>query len=217
MITIEQPPKLQVTNLECIRGERRLFSKLNFTLNIGRALHVKGPNGSGKTTLLRAISGLLLPQEGLIQWCNIDIRKIWEEFCQDTLYLGHLNGIKLELTGIENLNIATTLSGYKVHNNILWQTLAQVGLAGFEDLPCRMLSQGQKRRVAIARLLVTQARLWILDEPYVGLDTKAVNLIQQFISQHLAQGGMVILTTHQKLPFTFDKIDDLELGTNQSL
>jgi len=203
---------LEVINLECTRGDRRLFSGLGFSLEPGALLYVQGQNGSGKTTLLRAVCGLLQPQEGEIRWNGAGIHALKEEFCREVLYLGHLNGIKPDLTGIENLRVSATLDGDRVHEAQLWTALQRLGLAGFEDLPSRMLSQGQKKRVALARLVLSSARLWVLDEPFVALDRDAVDLLQALIAGHVAQGGLVIMTTHQEVALTAGEIRRLRLG-----
>ena len=203
---------LEVVDLECTRGDRRLFSGLNFTLKPGTLLHLQGPNGSGKTTLQRAICGLLLPQEGEIRWNGESIRSLKEEYCKEVVYLGHLNGIKNDLTGLENLRISATLDGDSIDDGKLWDALKRMGLMGFEDLPTKVLSQGQKKRVALARLLLSSARLWVLDEPFVGLDVHAVELLQSLIAEYVAGGGMVILTTHQEVALTSGRIQRLKLG-----
>jgi heme exporter protein A len=203
---------LDVVDLECTRGDRRLFTRLSFRVEPSTLLHVQGRNGSGKTTLLRALCGLLLPQAGAIRWRGEDIRALREDYCREVLYLGHLNGIKQDLTGLENLRVAASLAGYRVSDARLWEALARMGLAGFEDLPTRVLSQGQKKRVALARLLLAEAALWILDEPFTALDLAAVDLLQELIAEHVADGGLAILTTHQEVALTAGQIHRLELG-----
>lgn len=203
---------LTVSQLECRRGDRRLFSDVNFSLAEGRLLHVLGPNGSGKTTLLRSLCGLFQPDDGEIVWQGENVRKDWEGFRRRILFFGHLNGVKGELNGVENLRVATVLAGQRMEDKVFWQALARMGLAGFEGLPVRVLSQGQKKRVALARLLLTDARLWILDEPFTALDVEAVALLQQRITDHVQAGGMVVLTTHQEVPLPEDRIQRLVLG-----
>ncbi len=207
------PARLDVVGLEVQRGDRRLFTGLDFSIESGELLHVRGPNGSGKTTLLRALCGLLLPQAGEIRWDGETIRRLGEEFTRNVIYLGHLNGIKHELTGLENLRVAATLDGDRVEDAALWQALARIGLAGFEDLPTLVLSQGQKKRVALARLMLTSARLWILDEPFVALDTRAVALLETLLVDHVARGGLVIMTTHQEVALTSGTTRTLDLGS----
>jgi heme exporter protein A len=204
---------LEVVDLECRRGDRRLFSGLSFDLDAGTLLHVRGRNGSGKTTLLRALCGLLTPEHGAIRWQRENIRKLGDDYHRDVLYLGHLNGIKSDLNGIENLRIAATLDGDSAGDDRLGSALQRMGLAGFEDLPTKVLSQGQKKRVALARLLVSEAPLWILDEPFTALDVDAVDLLQLLIAQHIAEDGLVVLTTHQEVPLTSGQIRRLHLGS----
>ncbi|MDX1594390.1 MAG: cytochrome c biogenesis heme-transporting ATPase CcmA [Gammaproteobacteria bacterium] len=206
------PARLEITGLEVQRGERRLFTALDFAVASGELLHVRGPNGCGKTTLLRALCGLLLPQAGEILWNGEPIRRLAEDYTRDVLYLGHLNGIKHELTGVENLRVAATLDGDRVGDAAIWDALARIGLAGFEDLPTLVLSQGQKKRVALARLFLTGARLWILDEPFVALDVRAVALLESLIVAHVARGGIVVMTTHQEVALTSGTIRTLDLG-----
>jgi heme exporter protein A len=207
---------LEVSDLECRRGDRLLFSGLSFTLEPGTLLHVRGRNGSGKTTLLRALCGLLTPDAGSIVWNGEDARRLGDDFQADTLYFGHLNGIKGDLTGVENLRVSATLDGDRIADDQLWGALGQMGLAGFEDLPTRVLSQGQKKRVALARLLLSEAPLWILDEPFTALDVDAVDQLQLLIAEHVADDGLVILTTHQEVALTSGQIRRLHLGDEQS-
>lgn len=206
---------LEVADLECRRGDRLLFSGLSFALEPSTLLHVRGRNGSGKTTLLRTLCGLLTPDAGDILWNGEDARALAEDFHRDTLYFGHLNGIKSDLTGIENLRVSATLDGDHIDDDAIWNALEQMGLTGFEDLPTKVLSQGQKKRVALARLLLSDAPLWILDEPFTALDVDAVDRLQALIAQHVADGGLAILTTHQEVPLTSGQIRRLQLGTDR--
>jgi heme exporter protein A len=185
---------------------------LSFDLEPGTLLHVRGRNGSGKTTLLRALCGLLTPDEGQINWNGEDSRRLGDDYHAELLYCGHLNGIKSDLTGIENLRVSSTLDGDEVDDGQLWSAMEQMGLSGFEDLPTKVLSQGQKKRVALARLMVSNAPLWILDEPFTALDVDAVDMLQMLIAEHVAKDGMVILTTHQEVPLTSGQIRRLHLG-----
>jgi len=203
---------LTVTSLECARGDRRLFSDIEFSLDSGELLHVHGHNGSGKTTLLRTLCGLVLPVSGQINWNGDDISDLAEEFTQHLLYIGHKNSIKDDLTGLENLMVYSVLDGHPIAEKEAWDALSKIGLKGFEDLSTKVLSQGQKRRVALARLMLTKAKLWILDEPFVALDKAAVELLQDVIKQHISNGGMVILTTHQEVEMTTGTVKQLELG-----
>ncbi|GAB6041166.1 cytochrome c biogenesis heme-transporting ATPase CcmA [Endothiovibrio diazotrophicus] len=205
-------PPLEAVALEVMRGDRRLFSDLSFSVNAGTLLHVEGHNGSGKTTLLRVLCGLLQPQEGEVRWQGGNIRSLREEFCKEVLYFGHLNGIKNDLTGIENLRVSATLDGDAVEEEALWAALSRMGLAGFEDLPTKVLSQGQKKRVALARLMLSSASVWVLDEPFTALDVKAVAFLESLIAEHVAGGGMAIITTHQEVALTSGTVERLRLG-----
>lgn len=203
---------LEVTDLECQRGDRRLFTGVSFQLDKCELLHLYGHNGSGKTTLMRTVCGLITPTDGKVRWEGENIRRQRDEFAAETIYLGHKNGIKDDLTGVENLLVACKLDGIAVNRKQAWDALERMGLRGHEDLPARVLSQGQQKRVALSRLLLTRAPLWILDEPFVGLDVAAVDLLQSVIRQHVEQDGMVILTTHQEVELTSGKVKKLRLG-----
>ena len=190
---------LEVIGLACMRGEHQLFGDLNFKLSAGELLQVQGANGSGKTTLLRALCGFIQPLAGEIHWQGHNIKQLDEEFYADFIYLGHLNAIKDELNALENLRISCALSGNAISDKVAVAALRRMGLKGRETFPVKVLSQGQRRRVALARLVVSNAPLWILDEPLTALDVGAVGLMQSLIEEHLAKQGMVIFTTHQPL------------------
>lgn len=190
---------LEARNLSCQRGDRVLFSGLNLTLSPGELLQVAGPNGSGKTSLLKILCGISSPIEGEILWQGKNTRKQGEPFRENLLYLGHHNAVKEDLSALENLQIAATLAGEPLTEEQALDALDRIGLLGREYLPAKVLSQGQKRRVTLARLLVSRAPLWILDEPLTALDVKAIDLIQSRLAEHLAAQGMVVLTTHQTL------------------
>ncbi len=203
---------LDVQHLSCVRGDRRLFRDIGFQLMPGELLYLQGHNGSGKTTLLRTLCGLVLPEEGEVRWQGENIRELRETFTRELLYLGHKNGIKDELTGLENLQTLAALDGFPIDEQNAWNALERIGLQGHEDLPTKVLSQGQKRRVALGRLLVNQSKLWILDEPFTALDQAAVRLLQEVVSAHLDQGGLAVLTTHQEVPLTSGRAKHLKLG-----
>jgi len=205
-------PALQIDALSCVRGDRVLFRNLSFAVGPGELLHLKGKNGSGKTTLLRALAGLLLPESGQIRWNGKNIRSLREEYSRHLLYLGHLNGIKGDLSAVENLRIAATLGGVRLSESRAWEVLEEIGLRGHEDLPSKHLSQGQKRRVALARLLANDARVWILDEPFTALDAAAVQLLQDVIHGHVEKGGMAIVTTHQEVAMIGEHTRAVTLG-----
>ncbi len=205
-------PNLKIAGLSCVRGDRVLFSDLSFSLATGELLHLKGRNGSGKTTLLRALAGLMLPESGEILWCGEDIRRMREEYSRHLLYLGHLNGIKGDLSAVENLRVSAILNGHRLSESRAWEVLGEIGLQGHEDLPSKHLSQGQKRRVALARLLISPARIWILDEPFTALDVAAVELLQAVISRHIEHQGIAIVTTHQEVAILSEHTRTLSLG-----
>lgn len=201
-----------MTDLAVVRGDRPLFSDVTFSVAAGEMLYVQGANGSGKTTLLRMLCGLITPEAGVIRWCGQNIRQLREEYCRELFYFGHLNAIKDELSGLENLRMATRLSGQPASESEAVTALAQVGLDGYEDLPAKVLSQGQRRRVALARLLLTSARLWILDEPFTALDSKAVDQLRATISRHLQAQGLVVLTTHQEVAVDSAVVRQIRMG-----
>ncbi len=204
---------LEVRDLACVRGDHRLFQGLNFTLHAGELLHLRGSNGSGKTSLLRTICGLMAPAEGQVLWQGKNTRTIRDEFFNNLIYLGHLGAIKGELTALENLRLACQLAGLPSEEDTLLNAIAKMGLAGREDLPTKVLSAGQKRRVALARLLAQNARLWVLDEPFNALDVAAVDLLKKLIADHVRAEGMVILTTHQEVEIDTGKIRHINLDS----
>lgn len=204
---------LEVRDLECVRGDHCLFKGLNFTLQTGELLHLRGSNGSGKTSLLRTICGLMAPANGRIFWQGKNIRSIREEYFNELIYLGHLGAIKGELSALENLRLACRLAGLPDVEDNLLMALTKMGLRGREDLPTKVLSAGQKRRVALARLLAHDAKLWVLDEPFNALDVAAVELLKQLIADHVCAGGMVILTTHQEVEIETGKIRHINLDS----
>jgi len=203
---------LEADNLECVRGERRLFSGLGFRLEAGELLYLQGRNGSGKTSLLRMLLGLLPPERGEIRWRGEPIRQLADDYRADLCYLGHQNAIKEELTPLENLLAAARLADEELSEDEAIDALEAVGLAGREDLACKYLSQGQKRRVALARLVKEKRPLWILDEPFVALDVAAVDWLSGLISGHLQQGGLCAMTTHQPVSIAAGAVRELRLG-----
>ena len=189
-----------------------MFTGLGFSLQKGELLHLHGRNGSGKTTLLRTVCGLIQPTAGEVRWAGNNIRELREEFSAEVTYIGHKSGIKDDLTGVENLRISSTLDGVPLDERQAWEALERIGLKGHEDLPTKVLSQGQKRRVGLARLLVSKAPLWILDEPFTALDSMAVGMLQTVIREHVDRGGLAILTTHQEVSLTQGRVQQLQLG-----
>lgn len=203
---------LEVLDLECVRGERSLFSGLGFRLEAGELLYLQGKNGAGKTSLLRMLIGLLPPETGEIRWNGEPIRALADDYRANLCYLGHLNAIKEELTPLENLLAAARLADDDLSEDDALDALEQVGLAGREDLACKYLSQGQKRRVALARLVVNRRPLWVLDEPFVALDVAAVDWLAGIISAHLQRGGLAVMTTHQPVNIPAGAIKELRLS-----
>jgi heme exporter protein A len=204
---------LQAVDLQCARGERTLFSGLDFQLRAGELLRIAGANGSGKTSLLRILCGLLAPAHGFVRWQGEDIRRLREEFWGRLVYIGHANAIKDDLTAAENLAIACALGGHKVAAGALRAALDQLGIGGSEHRPARVLSQGQRRRVALARLALSgQSPLWILDEPFTALDARAVDIVQELIASHVARGAAVVYTTHVELEIAAAVALRIDLG-----
>ncbi|RPJ47087.1 MAG: cytochrome c biogenesis heme-transporting ATPase CcmA [Betaproteobacteria bacterium] len=203
---------LEAHDIEITRGDRRLFGNLSLALQPGTLLLVTGSNGSGKTSLLRALCGLLVPSAGAIRWHGENIRNLREEYWRHLVYIGHTNALKDELTATENLGVLCALSGVHPSAEQQRQALARFGLAGRERLPAKALSQGQRRRTALARLsLCSTLPLWILDEPFAALDSAAVSHMQAVVGRHLADGGMVVITTHQEVPIPAPTMTELNL------
>jgi heme exporter protein A len=203
---------LSVHDLRCTRGDRELFSDMNFTLHGGEALLIQGGNGQGKTSLLRLLTGLSQPADGEVRWRGEKLDKIREEYHREMAYIGHLNGIKDDLTPIENLRLVSQLAGRILNESAAEEKLIQLGLGRCLDLPCRVLSFGQRRRVALASLLCTNTLLWILDEPLTGLDVHGVALLENLLKAHIDNGGMAVLTTHQPLSLEGANIHALRVG-----
>ena len=204
---------LEALDLECVRGERTLFSAVSFTLQRGELLRIAGANGSGKTSLLRMLCGLVLPARGEVRWQGENIRTLREDYWKNLSYVGHLNALKDDLTALENIEIGAALAGRDVTHEAALAALGALGIANCAHLPARVLSQGQRRRVTLARLIVCKAApLWVLDEPFPGLDTAAVEFVSATIGEHVREGGSVVLTTHQEVAIDAPMRQRLDLG-----
>ncbi|MEQ1558649.1 MAG: cytochrome c biogenesis heme-transporting ATPase CcmA [Methyloglobulus sp.] len=184
--------QLQGDNLSCIRDDRELFVGLDFAVKSGQVLLLEGNNGSGKTTLLRIVCGFREPDSGAVSWCGENIPQ--SQYYSDMAYVGHLDGIKKELTVLENLKLSLALS--QSGKLSIAQALEKVQLAGYDDALIQTLSAGQKRRLSLARLLITHNILWILDEPFTSLDKQGIILIESLMAEHCDGGGMIVMTSH---------------------
>ena len=192
---------LSVSNLSCVRADHTLFSGVGFDLAPGECLHLEGGNGVGKTSLLRILAGFAPAAQGQVRWQGEVLGSSACRLAQDLLYLGHQLALKEELNAVENLQAGAAIAGTPVMREAALAALQQLGLGSRATLPVRVLSQGQKRRVALARLLVQTQPLWLLDEPFVALDGPAQQLVVSLMQAHLARGGMVLFTSHQPVDF----------------
>ncbi len=203
---------LQAVGLNCRRGERQLFSDLNVQVEPGTLLAIEGENGSGKTSLLRIFSSLLPPDGGSVLWDGQNIRQLKELYFAQLTYLGHLNGIKDDLTPLENLMSAMSLAGEPCSQSGAKAALEAIGLKRMiHQLPSKVLSQGQKRRVTLARLWLSTRPLWLLDEPFTSLDVASTNVVTQRFLVHLQRGGLVVVVTHQEVALPTQMVQRLRL------
>lgn len=187
--------RLEGRNLSCIRDDRELFSGLGFSVALGQVLLLEGNNGSGKTSLLRIICGFREPDTGEVLWSGETVPH--SQYFSDMAYVGHLDGIKKELTVLENLRLALALGQAGALS--IQQALEKVHLSGYDDTLIQALSAGQKRRLSLARLLITRNVLWVLDEPFTSLDKQGIVLVESLMAEHCKQGGMMVMTSHHDI------------------
>jgi heme exporter protein A len=193
---------LTVKNLYCERDERVLFENLDFSVAEGEVWQIQGSNGSGKTTLLRILCGLNDEFSGEIYWRGKEQGKALQEFNHEVFYLGHAPAINKTLTPKENLNWFCASRGL-TNTDQVKTVLNSFNLYGYEDMPCYLMSAGQQRRVSLARMLLSQAKLWIVDEPFTALDKQGVQELEALLSAHALAGGAIILTTHHSLQMNY--------------
>ena len=189
---------LEAREINAWRGDRHILRDVSFSVRAGEFLKITGPNGVGKTTLLRVVCGLLPAESGSVAWRGKTIIGASEEFHTDMVYLGHLNSLKADLTARENLRFLAGLRQALGPSDVDG-ALDRVGILSRGDLPARSLSAGQKRRLALARLLLSGAVLWILDEPVTNLDTAGVDLVEELVREHVSRGGLALAAAHQRL------------------
>ncbi len=214
MVMTEPTPLIEAQQLFCERDDRLLFEHLSFSLHDGQILQVEGPNGAGKTTLLKILSGLMPLHQGEIFWRGKPLREVRHDFITSLLFLGHKTGIKTLLSPLENLR-AWCASRFEVTEQDMISTLEKVGLGGYEHVPCHSLSAGQQRRAALARLHLSPAPLWILDEAFTAIDKQGVQELEGWIVEKAQSGGAVILTTHHRIT-SHDRLHSLILGQKSS-
>ncbi|NQZ06578.1 MAG: cytochrome c biogenesis heme-transporting ATPase CcmA [Algicola sp.] len=215
-------------NLCCIRQDRCLFEGLGFELSSGEIVQVEGPNGAGKSSLLRILAGFLTPESGELYWEKEGQQQALgrdrSEFNEDLLFIGHKAAINPHMSAIENVQFWMQLHHSQEHSSQVhdshkslpttdevFDLLGRLGLVGLEDVPTSQLSAGQQRKVALARLWLSKAKFWILDEPFTAIDKKGVSGLQVKFQQHLDSGGMIVLTTHQDLTASFDRLKTVRL------
>lgn len=189
---------LEAKGIRSIRGERTLFNQLDLCVNAGELWQVQGPNGAGKSSFLRIVAGLLPAQAGEVRFRGDLIQNNRSQYHSNLLFIGHKAAIKPELTAIENLEYYAAIQGQPL-SEPPYELLERVGLVGLEDIPAQRLSAGQQRRIALARLWLSNAELWILDEPFTSLDVSGIAMLHERFSWQLGRGGSVLLTSHQPL------------------
>ena len=203
---------LEARELTCSKRDRTLFEGLSLVVEPGELLYLRGPNGAGKTSLLRILTGLSSPDSGAVLYNGVDISEDKSGYYQGLFYLGHKSGTNGSLSALDNLSFWLAQHNVSVPVNTLFDVLEKVGLVGLEDVPVRYLSAGQQRRVALSRLWLKPAEVWILDEPFTALDVKGVHMLETSMKEHVARGGLIITTSHQPLSETAGehRVFDLE-------
>lgn len=211
---------LEAKEITVVRGERQLFQQLNLSIFSGEIWQIQGPNGAGKSSFLRVLVGLLPPQQGCVYFHCRPLQDTRQLLHQELLYIGHKVGIKTELTALENLEYFFGVRTLHPHLTRLtkservelsYQILEQLGLVGLEDVPAMQLSAGQQRRIALAQLWISAAKLWVLDEPFTALDYQGIQLLESQFEAHIEQGGSIIFTSHQNLKERHHRIKTLQL------
>ncbi|MBA5249862.1 MAG: cytochrome c biogenesis heme-transporting ATPase CcmA [Gammaproteobacteria bacterium] len=198
---------LTLNNISCRKGYNLLFSDVSLTLNSGDILRITGTNGSGKTSLLKILAGLNVQEQGTIYLDSDAVKS--EGYRRAVFYLGHLPALSSELTCLENLTFLTALNQSIIAEIALVNALEKVGLSGYENEICAKLSAGQKRRVALANLILSKATVWLLDEPFTALDPQGVKMVESCIEAHSKQGGICLFTTHQDSALKNQKVFSL--------
>jgi len=194
---------LQLIDLTLERGDRLLFEQFSLQLNAGEIVQLGGANGAGKTSLMRSLVGLLFPQKAAYFWQGHEVQSP-HVYSDEVLYLGHKPAVRFQLTPLENLRWYASLQSTQTKSTSdtdLISALDALGLSGYEDEPCSQLSAGQKRRVGLARMAISRARLWVLDEPFTAVDVHGVKILSQWIEKFASEGNTVLFTTHQKIEF----------------
>ncbi|UIL53520.1 MULTISPECIES: cytochrome c biogenesis heme-transporting ATPase CcmA [Pantoea] len=204
---------LEIITLSCVRDERTLFHQLSFSVHAGDIVQFEGPNGAGKTSLLRLVAGLSRPEQGEIRWHDRPIAQQREQWHASLLYLGHHPGVKAVLSPLENLRFYHR----DCEDAQIFAALESVDLLGYEEVPVAQLSAGQQRRVALARLWLSRATLWILDEPLTAIDKTGIEKLMMKFAQHADNGGAVIVTTHQDLPDPAGRVRKIRLSAAESI
>jgi heme exporter protein A len=202
---------LEARAINAWRGDRHILRDVSFAVHSGEFLKITGPNGVGKTTLLRVVCGLLPAESGTIAWCGKPLAGTSDEFHAQLGYLGHPNSLKADLTARENLKFLAGLR-QQLADHEVDAALDRCGILSRGDLPARSLSAGQKRRLALARLLLAEASLWVLDEPVTNLDTAGIALVEELIQDHVTRGGLALAAAHQRLLDHSPNLRRLELS-----